>query len=172
MRNYFHIFRFVPGWAFLFLVAISFDGCSHKENATCTPVINDFDTHRLFFQIKLNGQPLPNDTLKLIKLSYFNNGTKEYYPILFPDTDSLTNQGIWFENYLQDLSADSSIKTYYVEYPFNLPTDTLFIDYRSPTPASFCLIGTNPIEINGKRAVADSVTYYYQGVIPYVINKP
>jgi hypothetical protein len=157
-----------------FLMGISiFAACSHKDNDYCPP----YDPGDLapgpttVLEIRLHGRPLSSDTLSLVKMSYQLNGTKEYVGDLYVVNDAMAGKYLLRTYNARDLSRLSDVKNFYLEYPYGLPTDSLYINYSGPSPQTLCQLLEQPLMYNNLPALKDSTTIS-TGFFPYIIEKP
>ena len=124
----------------------------------------------VLFQLYKGGQLITDSSfLSSIKLSYYQNNSKHYATAfgLLIGTDS----NIFYKNGIMSLNVLSTlnIKNYYLEYPnSSWATDTLYVDYLSPSPNTNCEYKLNEIKYNG--TVPNDTTIFYQPV--YTLNKP
>jgi hypothetical protein len=152
---------------FLFFIPICFIwGCSHKETTTCIPLDQPLS---ITFEIIKSGKPLPDDSLRFVKMSYTDSGTKIYVNDLLLATNAYANKGLLSTSSVVSLSENQNFKTFYLEYPSNLSTDTLYIDYGAPSPLNDCELQLQPVKINNQIAPIDTSIMYTR---VYVINKP
>jgi hypothetical protein len=142
-------------------VSLLFFSCSKYTKGACQ-FYNP--PSALFFLLKKDGQILPDTILQNVKLSYYVNGVKSYIPDLSEATDFYAGQGILATRDIGFLS----IKTYYLEYPNNWNTDSLYVDYIAPSISTNCLYILDTVKFNTQLAPIDT-TFKYEPV--YVLNK-
>jgi hypothetical protein len=156
---------------FLSTLILVVSGCSSSKNtASCPAIVNGYQPPGISFIIYVHGVPYPGDSLELIKISYYQNGEKKYADLI-TRPDSLTNNGLVESRDAAYYSWDQNIKTFYLEYPNNLPTDTLMINYLRNLQTN-CDFITNPISVNNKFVQVDSTGFIKFDLMPYLINKP
>ena len=85
--------------------------------------------------------------------------------------DSLANKGLIISEDAGYYSWNQNIKTFYLEYPNNLPTDTLMINYIYGVQTN-CEFVTNPISVNKQFLQIDSTSFVQFNLRPYTIIKP
>jgi hypothetical protein len=117
----------------------------------------------------MNGQVVPDSILSKVKLSYFEGAVKKYVADFSIATNGYPNMGFIGTRTIGIMSADSSIKTYYLEYANSWKTDTLFADYLSRSPATNCLYVLQTIKFNNQSTPIDTSFHFDSKV--YVLNK-
>lgn len=123
-----------------------------------------YSTKFFFFQIKINGEILPDSVLNNLKISYIQNGTKKYISDLGQAVDYYANMGIMTTRSIGSMGVQS----YNLEYNNGFATDTLFADYSSETPSTNCQYLLRQIKFNNITVVG-ATTFSYQPV--YVFYK-
>jgi len=106
--------------------------------------------------------------LQNIKIAYLDNGIKKYLTDVNSATDYYANSGILATRTIGIISADYNIKTYFLELPNAIKSDTLYVDYPSKSPATNCQYVLQTFKFNGKLTIIDS-SFKFQPV--YVLNK-
>jgi hypothetical protein len=116
---------------------------------------------------------LNDDQLNSCKLSYYKEGVKKYMSD-FSLSKETQNQGkgLIGTRLIGLLSADSNIKTYYIEYPvtWQWKSDTLLVDYLPRTQATNCRYLQNEVKVNGQSASIDNDFHFDTPV--FIVNKP
>ncbi len=159
-------------YIFLFILILFISGCSSssKNTASCPVIIDGYEPAFISFIINVHGAPYPEDSLVLIKLSFFQNGNKTYVDLITRQ-DSLANKGLIISRDAGYYSWNQNIKTFYLEYPNNLQTDTLMINYIYGVQTN-CEFVTNPISVNKQFLQIDSTSFVQFNLRPYTIIKP
>lgn len=141
--------------------------CKKTSNSTCK---YDAIPSSLILKISKSGTILTDTQLRECKLSYIESNTKKYVTdfVLSLDVNS-RNKGLIASRLIGILSADNGIKTYYIEYPNDWITDTLYVDYLPHTPATNCVYVQNTIKFNGQNASIDNNFHFDSPV--FVLNK-
>lgn len=113
----------------------------------------------LALRIFKSGIAVSHEDLRKCRLSYYDKGTKKYISDFSPFNIEVSQQntGLITTRSVGTLSADSNIKTYYIEYPNEWSIDTLRVDYLPRTQATNCLYLQNEIRVNKQPASIDSI---------------
>ena len=158
---------------FVFALVICFSyllvtGC-HK-NAGCHWAAEPYAL--VLFQLYKGGQLVTDSNfLASLKLYYYQNNQKNYITIQGIINANTNDTNILYKNrvMLIDVLSTLNIKNYYLEYPNgSWATDTLYVDYLSPSPNTNCEYKLNAIKYNG--TVPNDTTIFYELV--YMFNKP
>ena len=114
--------------------------------------------YSIFFKLIKNGNRLPDSVLDNLKLSYYQNGTKNYISDFIRCINeggvNARDLGFMTTNLIGVTSGNDNIKDYYIEYP-NGTKDTLYVDYRHVSTADgekdscFCLYPLKQLKFNG-----------------------
>jgi hypothetical protein len=146
--------------------------------AACKKTKNETDCkydaipNSMFLKITKNGIVLNDTVLANCKLSYIDGAIKKYITDFSKNNLASQYQGMGLisTRLVGILSADNSIKTFYLEYPQAWSIDTLTIDYLKPTPSTNCLYIQNSVKQNGVPAEIDSSLHFNSPV--FIIAKP
>lgn len=130
-----------------------------------TPLGPQGINNTLFFLIKKNNQRLPDSVLNATKLSYFENGIKQYQSDLSRGINEggfyAADLGILTTRNTGAISSDKAIKDYFLEYPDGTK-DTLFIDYRNvsyeeaKSNSCYCYRPLVGLRYNGQTPIKDA----------------
>lgn len=147
----------------LFTVVV-FISCTNKNTSTC---YYSTEPPTLFFLIQRNNKKIADSILQNTKLSYFENGTKKYITDIYNAIGDYANKGVLTSRTVGIQSSEKNTKTYYLEFPNGLPTDTLYIDYSAPSPSNNCRYILQSFKLNNKTVSIDT-SFRFQPV--YVLN--
>jgi len=151
-------------YAIIFLfIFFSISSCKKKSTCQFASVPNS-----LVLLIKKNNQILTDNILKNIRLSYIENGNKKYITDLTEAIAPYDNKGILTTRNIGTIS-NGNINTYYIEYPNDWPTDTLYVHYIPPSPATSCIYVEEPVKFNNQLAPVDTSFHFDSPV--YILNK-
>lgn len=132
-----------------------------KKNNSCK---NYVPPNSLFFQIIKNGDKLPDNILKNLKLYYTKNDTKIYIADLNLATDVFAKKGIMTTRNIGTLGANN----YVLEYGNGFLNDTLYIEYSDATPATDCRFQLKKVVFKNEE-ISASNSFGYQPV--YIFYK-
>lgn len=142
--------------------------CKKSSQPTCK---YDSIPSSLILKFTKNGNPVGDNILTNVKLSYFEGSTKKYVTDFAISTDTVNqNKGLKASRNIGILSADNNIKTYYIEYPNGWTEDTLYVDYLPNTPSTNCVYVQNAIKVNVQMASIDSSFHFDSPV--FIVNNP
>jgi hypothetical protein len=153
----------------LFVAVISYSLTSCEKESSCKWF---HMPHSLRLRIFKSGIVVSHEDLRKCSLTYFERGTKKYISDFSPFnviTDHL-NKGLISTRSIGRISADSNIKTYYIECPNGWTTDTLYVDYLPRTPKTNCLYLQNEVKVNTQSASVD--ISLYPDFPTYIVDKP
>lgn len=150
---------------FIFIIPIFLYSCKKSKSSKC---YYSGPPPTFFFTIKQNGQILPADVLNNIKVSYFEEGIKKYVNDIYQATNYYANKGVLTTRTAGILSADHNIKTFFIEYPKNISTDTVQLDYETYKPSNNCLYTVKQVTLNNVVSVINTF-FQYQPV--YLFSK-
>lgn len=103
-------------------------GCIGRK--CCDPGPTSFYPEDLVFHVTKDGTSLSDSILSRVRLSYFQNGTKQYSSSLrLGFNDSSVNSGVMIAS-IGFISANDGVKNFYLEYP-DTDVDTILADYRN-----------------------------------------
>jgi hypothetical protein len=152
----------LAGIAFFLMLFLS---CSKSKGCYYDSIPNS-----LILILKKNGQAVPDSILRNTKLFYLINDSSKFVTDFSTATDSIYfNMGFILTRTIGFLSGDENIKTYYLEYPNNWNTDTLFVDYTEPSLATDCAYILHPVKFNNQLAPVDTSFHFDSPV--YILNK-
>ena len=162
--------------SFLIALTLIFSYCSKNRLSPCANY--NFAPPSIFcFDIRHENRPLPDSTINNMKLYYYNKNQKVYLSDFGRLTDPAINSlGIFATREIGFLSADTSIKDYYLEFT-NGTIDTIYVDYKAYTPCESdtslcqCTYPLKKVMFNNNVAFYDdSVTQVIQHYV-YRFNK-
>ena len=124
----------------------------------------------LILILKKDGQIVHDSILQNTKLFYLVKDSIKFVTDFSIATDSnYSNDGFVLTRTIGFLSGIDTIKTYYLKYPNNWSTDTLFVDYTEPSLATDCAYILHPVKFNNQLAPVD--TSFHFDSPAYVLNK-
>ena len=127
----------------------------------------------LFFTIKQNGKIYPDSVLNSFKVSYYKNGTKNYVLYYGKVGGEYKDSGLLaVQNIDVIATGDPIVNKFYVEYGYNFPSDSFFVDYAKPSKETNCVYKLKTIYFNNGNAVKiDTVLSSKLFSTVYIFNK-
>lgn len=145
---------------FALIIGIVYSSCKKNTSENCPTFWGTKLPYTFYFILKQNGSRLNDSILNTLKLSYYQNGIKQYIADFGRAGSDGYNLGAMITQDIGFKSGDINIKDFYLEFATG-DIDTLYVDYRRLTPCQAdtstcqCLYPRYTIKFNNTIVLPD-----------------